>query len=225
MIKSFAEYVDEHTLIELIIKERVKSAAKKTVEKKEKQRKGRKKQDKKEKEQKDICHELHNLTPPRNTWRRLRKKTRNGISSTAVLNKLALRNTIRYDLEQVREHGAEAPAYLVNLLQFIEKIKAIVNSDKPIDFTPIGHHCPMPHCYNGHAWLTLGCIPELNCITYAQLRNRVCADGSEWLKPNVKNFFSCKLKDNNREYSWLEKAFHTLRYCPSIRKLKSYLRK
>ena len=135
MIKSFAEYVDEHTLIELIIKERVKSAAKKTVEKKEKQRKGRKKQDKKEKEQKDICHELHNLTPPRNTWRRLRKKTRNGISSTAVLNKLALRNTIRYDLEQVREHGAEAPAYLVNLLQFIEKIKAIVNSDKPIDFS------------------------------------------------------------------------------------------
>lgn len=135
MIKSFAEYVDEHTLIELIIKERVKSAAKKTVEKKEKQRKGRKKQDKKEKEQKDICQELHNLTPPRNTWRRLRKKTRNGISSTAVLNKLALRNTIRYDIEQVREHGAEAPSYLVNLLQFIEKIKAIVNSDKPIDFS------------------------------------------------------------------------------------------
>ena len=135
MIKSFAEYVDEHTLIELIIKERVKSAAKKTVEKKEKQRKGRKKQDKKEKEQKDICQELHNLTPPRNTWRRLRKKTRNGISSTAVLNKLALRNTIRYDIEQVRDHGAEAPSYLVNLLQFIEKIKAIVNSDKPIDFS------------------------------------------------------------------------------------------
>lgn len=135
MIKSFAEYVDEHTLIELIIKERVKSAAKKTVEKKEKQRKGRKNQDKKEKEQKDICQELHTLTPPRNTWRRLRKKTRNGISSTAVLNKLALRNTIRYDLEQVREHGAEAPSYLVNLLQFIEKIKAIVNSDKPIDFS------------------------------------------------------------------------------------------
>ena len=135
MIKSFAEYVDEHTLIELIIKERVKSAAKKTVEKKEKQRKGRKKQDKKEKEQKDICQELHNLTPPRNTWRRLRKKTRNGISSTAVLNKLALRNTIRYDLEQVREHGAEAPAYLTKLLQFIEKIKAIVNSDEPIDFS------------------------------------------------------------------------------------------
>lgn len=137
MIKSFAEYVDERTLIELIIKERVKSAAKKTVEKKEKQRKGRKKQDKKEKEkeQKDIYQELHNLTPPRNTWRRLRKKTRNGISSKAVLNKLALRNTIRYDIEQVREHGAEAPSYLVNLLQFIEKIKAIVNSDKPIDFS------------------------------------------------------------------------------------------
>ena len=99
------------------------------------------------------------------------------------------------------------------------------NPDSPIDFTPVGCHCSMPHCYNGHAFLTLGCIPEIEAITYAQLRNRVCADGSEWLKPNVKKFFSCKLKDNNREYSKLEKAFHSLRYCSSARKLKDFLRK
>ena len=106
------------------------------------------------------------------------------------------------------------------------KIQQIFDDpDKPIDFTPIGHYCTAPHCHNGHAFLTLGCIPEHKCITYAQLRNRVCADGSEWLKPNVKAFFSCKLKDNNREYSWLEKAFHTLRYSSCARKLKDFLRK
>lgn len=108
---------------------------------------------------------------------------------------------------------------------FFKQTNIFEKPDEPIDFTPIGHHCPMPHCYNGHAWLTLGCIPEHECITYAQLRNRVCADGSEWLKPNVKEFFSCKLKDNNREYSWGEKAFHTIRYCETARKLKNIIRK
>ena len=97
--------------------------------------------------------------------------------------------------------------------------------EAPIDFTPIGCYCHMPHCYNGHAFLTLGCIPELNTITYAQLRNRVCADGSEWLKPNMKDFFSNKLKDNNREYSWFAKQFHTLRYSPAAEKFKRFVRK
>ena len=108
---------------------------------------------------------------------------------------------------------------------FFKQTNIFEKPDEPIDFTPIGHHCPMPHCYNGHAWLTLGCIPEHECITYAQLRNRVCTDGSEWLKPNVREFFSCKLKDNNREYSWAEKVFHTLRYCEIARKLKNIIRK
>ena len=96
--------------------------------------------------------------------------------------------------------------------------------EAPIDFTPIGHYCELPHCHNGHAFLTLGCIPEHESITYAQLRNRVCTDGSEWLKPNVKEFFSCKLKDNNREYSWLEKKVHTLRYSQRVRKFKLMIR-
>ncbi len=97
--------------------------------------------------------------------------------------------------------------------------------ERPIDFTPVGHQCTQPHCYNGHAFLTLGCIPELNTITYAQLRNRVCADGSEWLKPNVKDFFSCKLKDANREYSWAEKKWHSLKYQQLVRKYVAKIRK
>lgn len=97
--------------------------------------------------------------------------------------------------------------------------------DAPIDFTPIGQQCSLPHCHNGHAFLTLGCIPEHESITYAQIRNRVCADGSEWLQPNVKEFFSCKLKDNNREYSWIEKKWHSLRYSQTVRKYATKIRK
>lgn len=84
--------------------------------------------------------------------------------------------------------------------------------EKPISFIPIGKQCSLPHCYNGHAFLTLGDIPEINSITYAQLRNKICTDGSEWLTPVVKKFLSGKLKDSNREYSPLQKMLHTLRY-------------
>jgi exopolysaccharide biosynthesis predicted pyruvyltransferase EpsI/organic radical activating enzyme len=75
------------------------------------------------------------------------------------------------------------------------------NIDKPIKFIPIGKHCREPHCYNGHALLTLGLIPELKTPTYATIRNRVCADGTEWLTPRFKVFISNKLKENNKTYS------------------------
>lgn len=84
--------------------------------------------------------------------------------------------------------------------------------EKPIDFSPIGYKCKEPHCFNGHAFLAFGDIPELETPTYASLRNRVCADGSEWLTPAVKAFYSGKLKDSNRPYSAWEKAMWWLRY-------------
>lgn len=78
---------------------------------------------------------------------------------------------------------------------------------KPIIFKPIGCHCQQPHCFNGHAWIALGTIPELEAPTYAELRNRTCSDGSEWLFPQMKTFLSQKLHDNNMEYSRFKKFF------------------
>ena len=37
------------------------------------------------------------------------------------------------------------------------------NVDKPIDFVAIGK-CKESHCYNGHALLTLGCIPNFTNV-------------------------------------------------------------
>lgn len=70
----------------------------------------------------------------------------------------------------------------------------------PIHFEAIGQNCELPHCYNGHVWLTLGAIPELNTVTYDTVRNRAGNHG-EWLKPEVKEFLSHKLVENNKEYS------------------------
>lgn len=72
---------------------------------------------------------------------------------------------------------------------------------KPIPFCAIGNNCKEHHCYNGHAFLSLGDIPSLKTPTYASLRNRVCQDGTEWLQPEVKQFMQTKLSDSNEEYS------------------------
>jgi len=77
--------------------------------------------------------------------------------------------------------------------------------DKPINWQPIGNYCAEPHCHNSHVWLTLGNIPELITPKYAEMRNRVCIDGTEWLQKEMKEFLSGKLIDNNEEYNDIQK--------------------
>ena len=79
------------------------------------------------------------------------------------------------------------------------------NIGKPLNFKAIGYRCRQPHCYNAHSFLLFGDIPDFSDITYADIRNRVCTDGSEWLQPKMKEFFSTKLKESNKEYSLLQK--------------------
>lgn len=79
------------------------------------------------------------------------------------------------------------------------------NINKPIKFLPIGCNCSQPHCYNGHAFLTFGDIPELNTPTYDKLRDRKCTDGTTWLNDSMRSFMQTKLKDSNSEYSDEEK--------------------
>lgn len=78
---------------------------------------------------------------------------------------------------------------------------------KPLKFGAIGHRCTLPHCYNGHAFLTLGDIPELETPNYAQMRNRIDNKGRNWLEPEMKAFLSQKLENNNIQYSIDKKKF------------------
>jgi len=80
-------------------------------------------------------------------------------------------------------------------------VNILDNPDKPIPFHAIGNNCSQEHCYNGHAFLVLGNIPELSAPTYGELRNRVCRDGSEWLKPEMKRFMDTHLWETNAEYT------------------------
>ncbi len=90
---------------------------------------------------------------------------------------------------------------------------------------PVGKFCCQPHCYNAHAFLTLGLIPELDSIEYARIRNKIADDGSEWLNQKVKAFLSNKLKTANREYSSAEKLWHGVRYSSKVLLAEKFIRK
>ena len=90
--------------------------------------------------------------------------------------------------------GTMKQCYKTNFFANIYK-----NLDKSLKFVNIGHGCKAPHCHNAHAFLCFGAIPELDTPYYYELRNRVCADGSEWLQPEMKAFMSCKLNEINEE--------------------------
>lgn len=86
------------------------------------------------------------------------------------------------------------------------------NPDKPIVFEPVGKHCRQPYCYNGHAFLTMGVVPELATPYYSDIRNRVTEDGSEWLTPDVKKAFSQKLSVSNEEWTNIKKFSYGCSY-------------
>lgn len=91
------------------------------------------------------------------------------------------------------------------------------NLDQPLHFEAMGCECSIAHCYNGHSWIALGDIPSITAPTYAEERNRVCTDGTEWLKPEMKSFMSGRLYEQNKEYSAVEKAKHYVRAKGGVR--------
>ncbi len=78
----------------------------------------------------------------------------------------------------------------------------------PFKFYPIAKNCPEPHCYNAHAFLTFGAVPQMHAPTYLKMRDRKTKDGQVWINDNFKMIFSQKLKENNKEISFLQKIFH-----------------
>lgn len=86
-----------------------------------------------------------------------------------------------------------------------KSIGNLFDFSKPISFEAIGKKCSLPHCYNGHAFLSIGDIPEINSTTYDLTRNRQCLDGTEWLQPEMKGIMHSRLQESNKEYSAYKK--------------------
>lgn len=65
--------------------------------------------------------------------------------------------------------------------------------DKPLKIDVVENNCRDPHCCNSHAFIAMGIIPEILAPNYAELRNRKCSDGTEWLAPKMKEFLNTKV--------------------------------
>ncbi len=100
--------------------------------------------------------------------------------------------------------------------------------DEELHFKPVGNRCPHPHCWNCHAYLCLGVMPDVEAPTYADMRDRLCSDGSRWLNDDVREFFSQKLENNNIQYTKTEKrminenAALTQKCCGQEQLIKQY---
>ncbi len=82
------------------------------------------------------------------------------------------------------------------------------NIDEPIHYLPRGYHCSFAHCFNSHVFDCLcGVIPEIASPYYAELRNRVLPDGTEWIQGAYKEIYNRRVCENNTEYSEEEKMF------------------
>lgn len=84
--------------------------------------------------------------------------------------------------------------------------------NQPIKYEPVGIYCTEPYCINGHAHLTMGLNPQVQAPSFAEIRNRISSDGSEWMKESCKEGFSIKLYQTNRIYGWWQKTVHTFVY-------------
>lgn len=91
------------------------------------------------------------------------------------------------------------------------------NIKEEINWQAIGKNCLQPHCYNAHAFMTLGLLPSVDTPSYASLRNRVCKDGSEWLTPEMNTFLSNKLSDANEME---QESISKIHYYPALLKIK-----
>lgn len=90
---------------------------------------------------------------------------------------------------------------------YVGKINQNIFDDvsKPIKYIAIGHHCTLPHCYNGHSFLSLGDIPSIKTCLYSQQRDRVTKDGEHWLNDAMREFLSHRLEDYNESWDLKEK--------------------
>lgn len=77
------------------------------------------------------------------------------------------------------------------------------NIEKPIMDLAVGNQCNSLFCMNSSHFMSLGVIPDADAPTYEKLRNR---SEAEWYSPEMREFLSRKLENNNKKYSIIKKC-------------------
>lgn len=103
---------------------------------------------------------------------------------------------------------AGAWSYLVNAMT--GEIKACYQRDpvgnifskemKAFPIKTVNNDCCIAYCFNNHAFLAWGCVPEIHCSSYLDMRDRTSDNGEHWVKEPIYSFMQQKLRENNFEY-------------------------
>ncbi len=95
----------------------------------------------------------------------------------------------------------------------------------PIKERAVGCNCPEGHCFNGHAFLGFGLIPELETPYFADMRNRITDKGGRWLGSTMESAMRSKLIDDNRELKGPVKVWHNIRSFNCKQRLKDRIKR
>ena len=95
-----------------------------------------------------------------------------------------------------------------------------VNSN--INEIAIGYNCPEGHCFNGHAFLGFGLIPEIKSPYFADMRNRKFGE-DQWLSDAMEACMKCRLIDDNNELNKIDMLKNNIASYSFKRRIKEIL--
>ncbi len=75
---------------------------------------------------------------------------------------------------------------------FPENMGDFYDDSISLDFERVGDSCPLNYCFNCHAYLTMGVMPDILAPTYLNIRDRVREDGTHWIKEKMRRFLNTK---------------------------------
>ena len=77
-----------------------------------------------------------------------------------------------------------------------EQMGNICIDDQNLNLDPVGDACPLNYCFNCHVYGSMGVVGNMDTsCTYMTIRDRKRADGSHWLKDNMREYLDIKLSD------------------------------
>lgn len=99
-------------------------------------------------------------------------------------------------------------SYRVNLLNgnlqscYQQEVKGSIfeNTEGNLPIRTVKSHCAMNYCFNNHAFIAWGDVPELECANYLAMRDREDSGSRRWVKAPYRAIMSQKLYDNNFLY-------------------------
>lgn len=75
---------------------------------------------------------------------------------------------------------------------FPENMGDFYDDSISLDFERVGDSCPLNYCFNCHAYLTMGVMPDILAPTYLNIRDRVREDGTHWIKEKMRRFLNAR---------------------------------